>query len=356
MKPISRISVFFMFAFLVTFCPYAAKAQNAENGTDSVQTDQQLYLIVKINNVEYVGYILNDDGREVLIDTKKLGKIYIPKADIRSIEKIQDRISVIRNEYFGAGPSTTRYIFTTNALPIRKGQNYARMNLYGPEAHFALSDNFSLGILTTWLVSPFVLSAKYCFKTKDPKLNFSIGTLFGSSGYINNMKSWGGLHYGNVTYGTTKENVTFGAGYGYLVPGITSYEAEPGVYYTRNAYSSSFTERSQYPAKGPVFSLAAITRVGSKASFVFDSMLNFVSVKSTFLNSVNTGTSTRYSVVDGIERGTLLILMPGMRFQIHENKAFQISLNTFRYFSNNSQSGDDGQAFALPSVSWFYMF
>ena len=70
-----------MFALIVVLCPVALLAQNAENGTDSVQADNQLYLIVKINNVEYVGYILNDDGREILIDTKKLGKIYIPKTD-----------------------------------------------------------------------------------------------------------------------------------------------------------------------------------------------------------------------------------------------------------------------------------
>lgn len=356
MKPISRISVFFMFAFLVTFCPYAVKAQNAENGTDSVQTDQQLYLIVKINNVEYVGYILNDDGREVLIDTKKLGKIYIPKADIRSIEKIQDRSSVIRNEYFGAGPFTTRYIFTTNALLIRKGENYARINLYGPEVHFALSDKFSLGILTTWFVSPLVISGKYSLTSRNPKLNFSLGTLLGSSGYINNMKSWGALHYGNVTYGTSVNNVTFGAGYGYIVPGVSAREAQPGVYYTSNSYYNSFADRPQYPAKGPVLSFAGIVKVGSKASFVFDSMINFVSVRTTLVNATSTGFGTRYSVIDGVDRSAVLILMPGMRFQTRENSAFQISLNTIKYISHTSDSESENQSFPLPSVSWFYKF
>lgn len=356
MKPISRISVFFIFVLIVVLCPVALMAQNAENETDSVHADQQLYLIVKINNVEYVGYILNDDGREVLIDTKKLGKIYIPKTDIRSIEKIQDRSSVVRNEYFGVGPFTTRYIFTTNALPIRKGQNYARLNLYGPEVHFALSDNFSLGILTTWIVSPFVVSGKYSFTSKYPKLNFSVGTLLGSSGYINNMKSWGALHYGNVTYGTAKDNITIGAGYGYIIPGTTAQEAQPGVYYSNETYTNSFVEKPQYPAKGPVLSFAGIVRVGPKASFVFDSMFNFMSVRTTMVSTNDIGLATRYSVVEGVDRSTVLILMPGMRFQTRENSAFQISLNTIKYISHTSDAEIDNQSFPLPSVSWFYKF
>lgn len=314
----------------------------------------QLYSIVKTNNLEYIGYILKDDGREVLIETEKLGKIYIPKADIRSIEKISDTKAIIRGEYFDSGPFTTRYIFTTNALPIRKGMNYARINLYGPEVHFALSDNFSLGILASWTASPFVVSAKYSFATENPKVNLSLGTLMGNSGYINNMKTWGGLHYGNVTYGNAKDNITFGAGYGYLVPGVTETEATPGTYYTSEAYYAAQIERPTYPAKGPVLSLSGITKVGSKASFIFDSMISFISVKTTIVNSTYTGNNVRYIVNDGVERVTALILMPGMRFQTKENTAFQISLNTVKIF--NISNSSDNISFPLPSCSWFYRF
>jgi hypothetical protein len=354
MKRINQLS--FIFVLFLACCPSVVKAQTPEVLSDSLSVDNQLYLIVKTNNVEYVGLILNDDGREVLIDTKKLGKIYIPKSEIRSIEKIKDTRSVVRNEYFGAGPFTTRYIFTTNALPLRKGQNYARINLYGPEAHFALSDNFSLGILTTWAVSPFVISGKYSFVTPNPKVNFSVGTLLGSSGYINDMKSWGALHFGNITYGTPKENVTFSAGYGYIIPGVTSREAQPGVYYTSDTYYNSFTDRQQYPAKGPVISIAGIAKVGSKASFVFDSMIGFISVQTTKVSTTNTGLNFRYNVVDGIDRSTVIILMPGMRFQTRENSAFQISLNTVKYISRSNDSDDENSSFPLPSVSWFYKF
>ena len=322
---------------------------------DSID-NEQLYLVVKNNSIEYVGYILQDDGREILINTEKLGKIYIPKANILSIEKISDTRAIIRGEYFSSGPFVTRYIFTTNALPIKKGSNYARVNLYGPEVHFALSDNFSFGILTTWLVSPFVVSGKYSFSTKNPKLNFSVGTLMGNSGYLNNMKTWGGLHYGNVTYGTPKDNVTFGAGYGYLFPGVSETEAPEGTYYSSNDYYDAQIERPTYPAKGPVFSFSGITKVGSKASFIFDSMLGLMSLKTSFVNSTYIGTDTRYIVRDGIDRATVLVLMPGMRFQTRDNSAFQISLNTIKIFNSGNSSSDENTSFPLPSCSWFYRF
>lgn len=358
MKIMKRLTVILkatMLAFL--FCSFNVKAATPTESIAMDSTDnEQLYLVVKTNNIEYIGNILQDDGRELLISTEKLGKIYIPKADIRSIEKISDTKAIIRGEYFSSGPFVTRYVFTTNALPIKKGMNYARLNLYGPEVHFALSDNLSFGILTTWLVSPFVISGKYSFSTKNPKLNYSIGTLMGNSGYMNNMKTWGGLHYGNITYGTSKENVTFGAGYGYLFPGVTETEAPEGNYYTSNEYYGAQIERPTYPAKGPIFSFSGITKVGSKASFIFDSMLGFMSLRTTFVSSTHTETGTRYIVRDGLDRATVVVLMPGMRFQTKENSAFQLSLNIVKIYNSSNYSSDDNTSFPLPSCSWFYRF
>jgi hypothetical protein len=173
---------------------------------------------------------------------------------------------------------------------------------------------------------------------------------------MNNMKTWGGLHYGNVTYGTPKDNITFGAGYGYLVPGVTETEAPEGVYYTSEAYSNAQIERPTYPAHGPIFSFAGITKVGSKASFIFDSMLGFMSLRTTFVSTTYTDFNTRYIVRDGIDKATVLVLMPGMRFQTRENSAFQISLNTIKIFNSNNNSSNEDTTFPLPSCSWFYRF
>ena len=71
----------------------------------------------------------------------------IPKIDIKSIGVLADPELVLDGEYQPNGPFTTRYIFTTNALPILKGEHYAKLNILGPEVHFAVSNNFNIGII-----------------------------------------------------------------------------------------------------------------------------------------------------------------------------------------------------------------
>jgi hypothetical protein len=281
---------------------------------NSTSSDTVLYLITKTDGTAYTGKILSDDGREVLIETQTLGKIFIPKSTIKSIEKITDKSSIIGGKYEPVGPFTTRHAFTTNALPIKKGENYAMVNLYGPEVHFALSDRFNFGIMSTWIASPLAIAMKYSIPTSNPNLNYSVGTLIGTSGYFDSFSSLGGLHFANVTSGNRKKNITFSAGYGYLTPvGFNS--------------SIDFIH-------GAIFSIAGIAKVGAKASFVFDSMFgNF---------GFNDGSS---------DRVTAIFLMPGIRFQTKENRAFQASLAGVTIFGGGYIS-----SFPLPTVSWFYKF
>lgn len=174
-----QLNLFILALTLILSAPLFS--QTVEDDTTS---SSALFVITKNDGTEYIGKILSDDGREVLIETERLGKIYIPKSDIKSIVKVEDERSIVHGEFRTLGPFTTRYAFTTNALPIQKGENYALINLYGPEVHFAVSNNLSLGIMSTWIASPFVLAAKYSMKTNNEKVNVSLGTLFGTSGYF----------------------------------------------------------------------------------------------------------------------------------------------------------------------------
>lgn len=326
-----------LFAFCSVNLLNATKENQIEDETSSKQINpslhyesdsvasKQLYHITKFNNVEYVGEIISDDGREVLIQTEKLGNIYIPKSEIKSIEIVKSQKSLLRGEYYDAGPFVTRYAFTTNALPIKKGSNYALINLYGPEAHFALTDNFSVGILTTWLASPFVGDFKYSIKTNNEKLNFSFGSLIGTSGYLNTFKGYLFLPFGNVTFGDAKKNLTLAAGYGYLNTGVkvNTYDDITGnIIQSSNAY-----------AGGPIFSIAGITKVGLKASFIFDSMIGVIHNNSS-------------------ENVVAMFLMPGMRFQTNDKKAFQVSLAGVTVITPK----DGAYAFPVPMCTWFYKF
>ena len=123
-------------------------------GQVETENKDSLVVITMTNGEVRIGKILNDDGREILLESREVGKIYIRKENIKSIvpykaENFQD----VSGELRATGPFTTRYYFTTNSLPIKKGENYAMINLYGPEVHFALSDRFSLGVMSTWSAS-----------------------------------------------------------------------------------------------------------------------------------------------------------------------------------------------------------
>ncbi len=320
-------------------------------------SDTIKYVVTKHNGIEYIGKILSDDARELLLETDNLGKIYIPKADIKKIAKIESEKEIKFGEYYSSGPFTTRYAFTTNALPIVKGENYTLINLYGPEVHFAVSNRLNIGIISTWIASPFVLSAKYTIATNNKKLNFSLGSLVGSSGYIYNFRGYGGLHFANITLGERKQNITFSAGYLYIQTGNDNVFIKPGEYYTLNEYFYSEQTVLKPLIHGPMASIAGIIKVGSKASFVFDSMFGYFNdtkndIKTTVISLPDFDKPGEYlHTVKNIKTHTsMLFLMPGMRFQTKETKAFQVSLAGVSVFSTENTS------FPFPMCTWFQRF
>lgn len=318
--------------------------------------DTNTYVVVKNNGVEYIGKILNDDGREILLETKTLGKIFITKSEIKSIKLVSSRKDIVFGEYRAQGPFTTRYQFTTNAFSIKRGENYALVNLYGPEVHFSLSDRFSLGVMTTWIASPFVLVAKYALLNKSDKWHFALGTMMGTSGYLANFKGFGGLHWGVVTYGNRLNNISFSAGYGYLKTGTEETIERPGTYIEPN-FPSTY-ERIIPLRKAPLISLAGIFKVGSKASFFFDSMVLFSNqkeIRTTSSGGYDPNTQIYSTIITTVKEErifkTSLYLMPGMRFQKNENRAFQIALAGVATFDRY-----DSNSFPIPMCSWFFKF
>ena len=125
--------------------------------SQTTQDSTSKVVVITYSGKEIIGKVLSDDGRELLLNTDKAGKVYIRKDDVKSIELIK-KGDVINNEYVSAGPFTTRYQITNNALPIKKGENYAMWNLYGPEVHFAVTSRLNVGVMATWIASPIALA------------------------------------------------------------------------------------------------------------------------------------------------------------------------------------------------------
>ncbi len=330
-------------------------AFNFYNHAQETPQDTSLRLVEKIDGTQYIAKILSDDGREILIDTEALGKIYIPKSEIKRIAIIEDTEEIVDGDWREESPFSTRYAFTNNALPIKSKNHYAMVNLFGPEIHFAVNDRLNIGVMTTWLASPFVFVGKYTIPTRNPKVNFSVASMLGSSGYVDGFQSFGGFHWGTFTYGDRKKNISFSGGYGYLnIGGNSSTENVPGTYTFLQSATVDIPTRPKSIPSAPIFSIAGIFQLTSKASIFFDSMFGITSPSTSsdydYIYDSNTGNyNTTVTVTES--NGAFLYFMPGMRYQQTDKKAFQFALAGVSVWQ-------DGQniTFPLPLLSWFFKF
>ena len=332
-------------------------------------SDSTLRLIEKNDGTKYIAIILSDDARELLIETETIGKIYIPKSEVKRITLIENQDEIKNGELLEESPFSTRYAFTNNALPIKRNDHYAMVNLFGPEAHFAVNDHLNIGVMSTWIGSPLVAVGKYTIPTSNKKVNFSIASMFGTTGYLNGFKGFGGLHWGTFTYGNRKNNISFSAGFGYIRPGIS--QETPGVYigdstiYT-SADGTDYVDYN-YPnipfqanddlLKSPIISVAGIFQITSSASIFFDSMFAFGEVERSDIDRNYEGGNNSPLIISVTENQLVsetfaaLYLMPGMRFQKNENRAFQIAVAGVSVWDSG-----DNITFPLPLISWFFKF
>ncbi len=389
----------FLLVCLISTISYTGYAQNAGEKTDTT-----MFVIKTVNGAEYLAKVLSDDGREVFIETTTVGKLYLRKNEIISMQKVVNKQDV--QEKIEAGnyqkpksPEdifTTRYIFTTNALPISKGANYAMTNIHGPEIHFSVTDRLNVGIMTSWIGSPLILATKYTFKKSESKLNFALGTLLGTSGFLYQGRGYMGLHWGTVTFGDRENNVSLSAGGAYFnigneVSRITN--KGYGIYNNVIEVSENQTlGQSNYrlvsgddiqignglaarTVFGPMIGIAGIKKIGAKASFVLDNIFylynhEYLFTTSTPISSQSgtdangnwvSSTTTAYKYDFNKALKTVVILMPGIRIQSSTKSAFQFALPIIQvYGKGNRRNANDKQAqflaFPAPMITLFFKF
>ena len=308
---------------------------------DIQQDEKKLFLITKTDGGEFIGEIISDDGREILLMTTTIGKIYINKSDISNISAVDEEFNnKIGGEFRAEGPFTTRYFFTNNSLPIKKKEHYAMIQLYGPEVHFSVSDKLSLGVMASWIASPIAIASKLCLYSKN-NTHISMGNIVGNSGYLFQGKVFGGLHWLTITKGDRMKNFSFSAGYGYIVDNARAIFYN-NVNKTQNAM---------------VISFAGITPVGKKASLIFDSMI--ISNKQDNPNYGRTNGwwgNYIYNNTDKEITNTTLIIMPSLRINRSYEKAFQLSLAGVIRIDNSYMDDYNSMSFPVPTISWLRKF
>lgn len=263
---------------------------------DTTQT-APTYLIVTQDGGEFVGTLLSDDSREVVIETKDLGRVTIPKYQIKEMRVLEAEHISTAGRYIREHIFATRYFLTTNGLPVKKNESYVQWSLYGPSFQVALRPNMSIGLITSWVGMPIIGTFKYSTQLAT-QTSLGFGTLLGTG-------SWASPEFGlavpfaALTWGDRRTNVNLSLGYGSLW--------------------------ANGNADGTVLlSLASMVKLERNMSFVFDSI-----------------------IVPDVDSGsTFALLIPGIRFQENQRKAIQIG------FAGIVADGD-AVPYPLPTVQLY---
>jgi hypothetical protein len=252
--------------------------------------NDKTYVVVKNDGTRFIGQIISSDAREVHLRTDSLGEVFIPKHEIRSITEYTGAPEVY-NEVFA-----TRYFLTTNGLPIEKGDSYIQWTLLGPDVHFGIADNVSVGLMTTWLASPVIGSFKYTGAFSENR-TYAVGMLVGTTLWNFGNSTWIALPYAAYTLGDASANLNLSAGYGLIrFDGVSE--------------------------ESVMFSVGGLRKVTRSGTLIFDSIMVFRDGES------------------------IAMLVPGLRLQTRENSAFQ-----FGFPGVVSSRGSSPVGF--PMISWF---
>jgi hypothetical protein len=305
---------------ILLMCIFALNVFSQENPAQPVSDTTKMHVITKNDRTTFVGRIVSQDAREVLIETKEIGLVAIPKHEIREIREIETRELNVKGDYVPGEVFATRYFITTNGLSIAKGENYMIWQLFGPDIQFGVSENFGLGVMTTWLGAPIIGTAKYSIPFNE-NTSLALGLLAGTDTWYGTGFALA-LPYAAFTVGDRIVNLTFSAGYGVL-----GFKEE---IYNFNTGRSSKKRVSQGRM---LISFAGMFKAGKKVSIVFDSFIvpggkkyQTTEFYEVYQFNPNTGfdeyVETRERNVTKKREGFALIL-PGLRFQTDPHKAFQ---------------------------------
>jgi hypothetical protein len=279
-----------MLLILLTCSAYSQKK-------DSVYNSQKIYKVTKNDGTVFLGRILSQDAREVLVDTREIGQVLIPKHEIKEIAGLKEGEMNEKGEFMPAEVFSTRYFITTNGLPIEKGESYIQWNLFGPDFQFAVAKNFGLGLMTSWLAVPIIGTAKYSIKIDD-RTSLGIGGLVGTGSWALPQFAMA-LPFACLTFGDRVKNLTISGGYGAL-----------------------FLDHRQ--TGRALFSVAGMIKVGRKVSLVFDSfIMPAMGYRNVTHGAVDESTQLYYQYTTQERNPPFMMLIPGIRWQMESNKAFQ---------------------------------
>lgn len=184
----------------------------------------QLWLISTTDGNDYIGVIVSQDSNKVVIRTKALGEIGLPKSQIKVMEPVKQK-QMVNGKFWYESPHSTRYFWAPNGFGLHKGEGYYQNTwIFLSQASYGLSNNFSIGagLIPTFLFGgggaiPFWITPKFSIPLQEDRLNLGAGVIYANAlGVDSDGFGGAGITYGVLTAGSRDRNITFGLGYGFI--------------------------------------------------------------------------------------------------------------------------------------------
>jgi len=141
---------------------------------DPYKKDNVYYRVTLLDGQFRYGYLIRENEWEVVLRTKRLGDVSIPKQTVESIVPYRDPKATDRRDPI----ISNRYFLMSSAEPIDPGDHYVLINLWGPELQMGVASGFTASVQTTWIANPLLVGLRYGYSVK-PHLHVGAGVLYG---------------------------------------------------------------------------------------------------------------------------------------------------------------------------------
>ncbi|MCK5730923.1 MAG: hypothetical protein KAH68_07605, partial [Draconibacterium sp.] len=206
------------------------RIKTVDFGIISISKDEividNLVSIETTDGNEFLGEIIKEDSKSIVLKTRKLGELTISKSDIKSRKEVEFQ-QIKEGKYWFGNPQSTRYFWSPNGYGLKKGEGYYQ-NIWvlWNQFSYGLSDNFSVGggVVPLFLFggapTPVFATAKFSVPIVENKVNIGGGAIVGT--VLGQEETGFGILYGLSTFGTPDNNLSFGLGYGFAGGGWTT--------------------------------------------------------------------------------------------------------------------------------------
>ncbi|MFT4601306.1 MAG: hypothetical protein ACI857_001484 [Arenicella sp.] len=298
--------------FLILFLGCLSVSEVALGQTDSAK----VVLLTKHDGGCYTGVILTDDGREILIDSKEVGKIYIPKhlvktivaynSSAKPIEKEEPEIVEDTEDPFDDGEmgyenfTSTKYIQSDNAFPLRPGEAFLKVMPIGLEVQVPLKTNWSVGAMSTFIGAPLIIKTKLSFpvfKTSYFSLDAAYGSMMFGGLFNAGITEGGGYFNTGFSFGDRKNNFTAKIGIGLVHQDREIWEWD------------QFTQTGVLISEGMTYdpyaiaSFSGMTSISKRSHFIFDLIAGLGGVNGNYMTggaAIRFGPLTRHRFQAGL--------------------------------------------------------